>query len=74
MPDDLEGKARHVEGKIKEGVGDLVGDRKLKRQGKLAQREGTAEQDAARAEDRLQSATERETEARLARKQSEKKP
>jgi uncharacterized protein YjbJ (UPF0337 family) len=74
MADDREGKARHVGGKIKEGVGELLGDRKMKREGRLAQREGEAQQDAARAEERLEEATDREAAARLARKQAEKKP
>lgn len=71
MADDLNGKAKHVEGKVKEGVGELLGDRKLKREGKLAQHEGEAEQDAARAQERLQEATDREAAARAARKRSE---
>lgn len=71
MADDVNGKAKHVEGKVKEGLGELLGDRKLKREGKLAQQEGEAEQDAARAEERLQEATEREAAARAARKRSE---
>lgn len=50
MADDLGGKATHLGGKIKEGVGDLIGDRKLEREGRLDQMEGAAEQDAARAE------------------------
>ena len=71
MADDLNGKAKHVEGKVKEGVGELLGDRKLKREGKLAQHEGAAEQDAARAQEKLEEATEREAAARAARKRSE---
>jgi uncharacterized protein YjbJ (UPF0337 family) len=71
MAKDSEGKARHLQGKIKEGVGDLLGDRKLKREGRLAQAEGEAEQDSARAEELLDEAQERETAARLARKRSE---
>ncbi len=31
MADDLKGKARHVGGKIKEGAGEVLGDRKLLR-------------------------------------------
>ena len=70
MANDGEGKARHLGGKIKEGIGDLLGDRKMKREGRLEQREGEAEQDAARAEDRLRDAKTREAAARAARKQS----
>lgn len=51
MADDLTGKATHLGGKIKEGLGDLLGDRKLEREGRLDQMEGAAEQDAARAEE-----------------------
>ena len=50
MADDATGKATHLGGKIKEGVGDLLGDRKMEREGRLEQMEGAAEQDAARAE------------------------
>jgi uncharacterized protein YjbJ (UPF0337 family) len=71
MADDLNGKAKHVEGKIKEGLGEVLGDRKMKREGKLAQREGEAEQDASRAQEKLEEATEREAAARAARKRSE---
>ena len=71
MANDGQGKARHLQGKIKEGVGDLLGDRKLKREGRLDQAEGVAEQDAARAEDRLDEARDREAAAKLARKRNE---
>lgn len=71
MADDINGKAKHVEGKVKEGVGELLGDRKLKREGKLAQHEGEAEQDASRARERLDEAREREAAARAARRRSE---
>ena len=50
MADDLSGKATHLGGKIKEGLGDLLGDRSLEREGKLDQVEGRAEQDQVRAE------------------------
>jgi uncharacterized protein YjbJ (UPF0337 family) len=50
MADDLSGKATHLGGKIKEGLGDLLGDRSLQREGKLDQVEGRAEQDQVRAE------------------------
>jgi uncharacterized protein YjbJ (UPF0337 family) len=71
MAKDAAGKARHLGGKIKEGVGDLLGDRKLKREGRLEQAEGVAGQDAARAEDQLDEARDREAAARLARKRTE---
>ena len=72
MADDLEGKAKHVKGKVKESVGELLGDRKMKVEGQLSQKEGEAEQDAARAEKTLDEARERELDARIARKQIEK--
>lgn len=71
MADDLNGKARHVGGKVKEGVGELLGDRKMKREGRLAQHEGEAEQDASRAREKLEEAKNREAAARAARKRSE---
>ena len=61
MADDLSGKATHLGGKIKEGVGDLIGDRSLEREGRLDQMEGAAEQDAARAErERLEAEARRD--------------
>lgn len=71
MADDVSGKAKHVGGKVKEGVGELLGDRKMQREGKLAQREGEAEQDVARASEELDEAADREAAARAARKRSE---
>jgi uncharacterized protein YjbJ (UPF0337 family) len=71
MADETSGKAKHVGGKIKEGVGDLLGDRKMKREGRLAQQEGEAEQDASRAEKELEEATNRKLGARTERKRSE---
>lgn len=50
VADDAIGKATHLGGKIKEGLGDLLGDRRMKTEGRLEQQEGVAEQDAARAE------------------------
>ena len=73
MASDLGGKAKHVGGKIKEGLGDALGDRKLEREGRLQQFEGEAEQDASRAERDLEEATEREIAARTARKDSERR-
>jgi uncharacterized protein YjbJ (UPF0337 family) len=68
MADDLKGKARHIGGKVKEGVGDLLGDAKLERDGKLEQFEGEAEQDQARAEKEVEEAAERRYAAKQARK------
>ena len=59
MADDVTGKATHLGGKVKEGLGDLLGDRQLKAEGRLEQVEGVAEQDAARAEQELMDANAR---------------
>ena len=67
MADDLTGKATHLGGKIKEGIGDLLGDRKLEREGRLDQMEGAAEQDAARAEEARLEAEARRNIARNAK-------
>jgi uncharacterized protein YjbJ (UPF0337 family) len=68
MASDFSGKAKHVGGKVKEAVGDALGDRHMKRDGKLQQFEGEAEQDMAHAEEKLDEASERHAAARTARK------
>lgn len=67
MADDATGKATHLGGKIKEGVGDLLGDRQLEQEGRLDQMEGEAEQDQARAERAALEAAERKSAARRAK-------
>jgi uncharacterized protein YjbJ (UPF0337 family) len=67
MADDLEGKATHLGGKIKEGIGELLGDAKLEREGTLDQMEGRAEQDQARAEEAVDEAAMRRAAARQAK-------
>ena len=67
MADDMSGKGKHLGGKLKEGLGDLLGDRELEREGRLDQMEGRAEQDAARAEDALLDADARRLEAQRAK-------
>jgi uncharacterized protein YjbJ (UPF0337 family) len=67
MADDINGKATHVGGKVKEGLGDLLGDRKLKKEGRLDQMEGQAEQDQARAEEAAMDAAERRIAAKRAK-------
>jgi uncharacterized protein YjbJ (UPF0337 family) len=67
MADDKRGKGTHLGGKIKEGIGDLLGDREMKREGRLDQVEGAAEQDQARAEE-----AQREAMARKRAAQEEK--
>lgn len=41
--DRIEGAAKNIGGKIKEGVGNLTGDEKLKAEGKAGQIEGKAQ-------------------------------
>jgi uncharacterized protein YjbJ (UPF0337 family) len=67
MADDLTGKLDHLAGKVKEGVGELLGDRQIEREGRLDQMEGRAEQDAARAEDAVLDANARRLEAQRAK-------
>lgn len=67
MADDLTGKLDHLAGKVKEGVGELLGDRQIEREGRLDQMEGRAEQDAARAEDAMLEANARRLEAQRAK-------
>jgi uncharacterized protein YjbJ (UPF0337 family) len=67
MADDANGKLTHLAGKIKEGLGDLLGDRQIEREGRLDQMEGRAEQDAARAEDAMLDANARRVEAQRAK-------
>lgn len=70
MADDVTGKATHLGGKLKEGLGDLLGDRQLKTEGKLEQVEGAAEQDAARAERELEEANLRRAAAERAQREN----
>jgi uncharacterized protein YjbJ (UPF0337 family) len=65
MADEAKGKTEHLGGKIKEGVGDLLGDRKLKKEGRLDQVKGEAEQDEARAQERVEEARQRKLEAEI---------
>jgi uncharacterized protein YjbJ (UPF0337 family) len=59
MAEDMEGKAKHLGGKLKEGVGELLGDRRMREEGRLDQVEGEAEQDMARAQDAVMDANAR---------------
>ena len=68
VAEDAIGKATHLGGKIKEGVGDLLGDRQMKAEGQLEQQEGVAEQDAARAERELMDANLRRAAAERAQR------
>lgn len=67
MADDKRGKAEHLAGKFKEGVGDLLGDRDMEREGRLDQMEGRAEQDRARAQEAEEEARARQMAARNAK-------
>jgi uncharacterized protein YjbJ (UPF0337 family) len=67
VADDFEGKAKHLGGKLKEGVGDLLGDRRMKEEGRLDQMEGAAEQDVARAQDAEMEAEARRLAAKRAK-------
>lgn len=68
MADNASGKAKHLGGKIKEGVGDLLGDREMEREGQLDQVSGQAEQDQARAEEAQVEAIRRKAAAEEAKK------
>ena len=67
MADELEGKIKHLGGKIQEEVGELLGDSKMKRDGRLTQIEGEAEQDLDRAADAVEDALARKNAAKIAR-------
>jgi uncharacterized protein YjbJ (UPF0337 family) len=67
MADDLSGKVKHAGGKIQEELGELLGDSKMKRHGKLSQVEGEAEQDQADAEEQALDAASRKNAARVAK-------
>jgi uncharacterized protein YjbJ (UPF0337 family) len=69
MADETNGKIRHAGGKIQEKVGEFLGDRKMKRQGRLNQVEGEAEQDIDRAADAVEDAVERKTAAKRAKEE-----
>lgn len=65
MADEKKGKLDHVGGKIKEGAGELLGDRELEREGKLDQKKGEAEQDEARAREKAEEARDRKLDAEI---------
>lgn len=70
MADDVTGKATHLGGKLKEGLGDLLGDRQMKTEGRMEQAEGVAEQDSARAEEELREANARRLATRDAQRRN----
>ncbi len=67
MADEISGKIKHASGKIQEEVGEFLGDKKLRRDGKLSQVEGEAEQDLDRAADAVEDAALRKNAARRAK-------
>jgi uncharacterized protein YjbJ (UPF0337 family) len=71
MADETKGKGEHVGGKIKEGVGDLLGDRKMKREGQLDQQKGEAEQDEARAQKKADEARDRKLDAEIEKRRTD---
>jgi len=66
MADEASGKGKHLGGRIKEGLGDLLGDREMERKGAAQQMEGEAEQDQARARDKEREAAARKESAKRA--------
>jgi uncharacterized protein YjbJ (UPF0337 family) len=71
MADETKGKGEHVGGKIKEGLGDLLGDREMQREGKLEQQKGEAEQDEARARKKAEEARERKLDAEIEKRRTD---
>lgn len=67
MADEATGKGKHVGGKVKEGLGELLGDNELEREGRLDQMSGRAEQDQARAEEEALEAAQRRAAAERAK-------
>jgi uncharacterized protein YjbJ (UPF0337 family) len=67
MADETSGKMKHAAGKIQEEVGEFLGDKSMRRKGKLNQVEGEAEQDIDRAADAVEDAVERKQAARRAK-------
>jgi uncharacterized protein YjbJ (UPF0337 family) len=71
MADETKGKGEHVGGKIKEGLGDLLGDREMQREGRLEQQKGEAEQDEARAREKAEEARERKLDAEIEKRRTD---
>jgi uncharacterized protein YjbJ (UPF0337 family) len=71
MADETRGKGEHVGGKIKEGLGDLLGDREMEREGKLEQQKGKAEQDEARARKKAEEARDRKLDAEIEKRRTD---
>lgn len=58
--EDFEGKTKHATGKVKEGLGEFLGDKEMEREGKKNQIAGEAKQDAARAQEEYEQAKAKE--------------
>ena len=71
MADDISGKIKHVAGEVQEAAGDLLGDREMKRKGRLTQVEGEAEQDLERAADAAEDAAIRKNAAKRLKDQTD---
>jgi uncharacterized protein YjbJ (UPF0337 family) len=71
MADKAKGKAEHLGGKIKEGIGEALGDREMKRDGRLDQVKGEAEQDEARARDKADEARDRKLDAEIEKRRTD---
>jgi uncharacterized protein YjbJ (UPF0337 family) len=70
MADEISGKIKHATGKIQEEAGEFLGDKKMRREGKLSQVEGEAEQDMDRAADAVEDAALRKNAARRAKEEN----
>ncbi len=71
MADEAKGKAEHLGGKVKEGMGEALGDKELKRSGQLDQEKGEAEQEEARAREKAEEARERKLDAEIEERRTE---
>jgi uncharacterized protein YjbJ (UPF0337 family) len=71
MADEVSGKIKHAGGKIQEELGEFLGDKRMRREGKLSQVEGEAEQDLDRAADAVEDAAARKAAARRAKNRNE---
>lgn len=71
MADEGKGKAEHVGGKVKEKAGEVLGDRKMEREGQLDQKKGRAEQDEARANEKAREAREEKRRAELEKERND---
>jgi uncharacterized protein YjbJ (UPF0337 family) len=71
MADKAKGKGKHLGGKVKEGIGEALGDREMKREGRLDQVQGEAEQDEARAREKAEEARDRKLDAEIEKRRTD---